>query len=181
MAQQVVAAAPETGKEYKTCKLVLVNSGRSDSVLKIRPAQHAAEKIFLDNTQGIERWEAIQRLMQNSAKRGTMVSRPVEYCTFPDLKTIVITEEDIPMVELEGAIFVAPPEVKSIGDIPTLPPSMVALESRVNKIEQAISETNALLTKIALALPTVQPENVGPEPRRGRGRPNASERQEQLR
>ena len=79
MAQQVVAAAPETGKEYKTCKLVLVNSGRSDSVLKIRPAQHAAEKIFLDNTQGIERWEAIQRLMQNNAKRGTMVSRPVEY------------------------------------------------------------------------------------------------------
>ena len=153
MAQQVVAAAPGEGVAYKTCKLTLVNTGRSDSVIKIRPAQHAVEKIFLDNTQGIERWEAIQRLMQGYAKRGTMVSKPVEFHQFPDLKTVVITEDDIPTVELEGAVLTAPAVVKRIGDVVQLPPAMTALENRITKIEQTMGDTNALLARIALSLP----------------------------
>ena len=157
MAQQVVAAAPEEGVEYKTCKMTLVNSGRSDSVIKIRPAQHTAEKIFLDNTQGIERWQAIERLMQSYAKRGTVVAKPVEYHQFPDLKTVIITEDDIPIVEIEGVVLAAPPVVKQIAEVPQLPPSMVGLEQRVGKIEQTLSDTNALLTRIALSLPQAAP------------------------
>lgn len=154
MAQQVVAAAPEEGQTYKTCKLTLVNTGRSDSVIKIRPAQHEAEKIFLDNTQGIERWEAIQRLMQGYARRGTMVSKPVEYHQFPDLKTVAISEEDIPTVELEGAVFTAPAEKKRIGDLAAqMPANATVLEARVGRLESTVAQNNELLSRLIARMP----------------------------
>ena len=153
MGQQVVAAAVDPAVKYKTCKIVLVHTGTSDSVIKVYPAEHESEKLFLDNTPSIERWQAIERLMQGYAKRGTVVAKPVAFHAFPDLKTVVISEEDIPVVELEGAILTKPVEVKRAGDVPHLLPGMIALENRVGKLEQAIGETNSLLARIASALP----------------------------
>lgn len=164
MAQQVVAAPLVEGSAYATCKLTLVNTGRSDSVIKVHPAEHLSEKIFLDNTQGIERWQAIERLMQGYAKRGTMVAKPVEYHQFPDLKTVVITEDDIPTVELEGTVFAAPVVEKRIADMPApLPQGVVALENRVAGLEKSLSTTNELLTRLVLQLPAPSPA-VAPAP-----------------
>lgn len=93
----------------KTCKVTLVANGISDRVLKVFPAEHEAEKIWLDNARGVARWAEVERLMFNFAPRGVHIPKPVAY--HQSVKNLVvpdITEADIPVVKLEGAFLTAP-------------------------------------------------------------------------
>lgn len=146
--QQVTAEAQD-GQQYKTCRVILVTPGISDSVIKIFPAEHDTEKIWLDNTQHIERWDAIQRAMQNYARRGTAVGKPVRYHSDNrDLRTISITEEDIPTVTLDGVVIKAPPATTvSAEDLSKLNPANVDITRRVEGLEGKLSKILDLLER----------------------------------
>src|SRR3990167_6034416 len=107
--------AVQDSKDLKTCLITLVVPGSSDQVIKVFPAKHEKEKIWLDNARGIERWEAVERLLNNYAERGTRVPKPAKWHSdnkqmlVPDLKL-----EDIPLVRLDGAVLEAPPEEQVI-------------------------------------------------------------------
>lgn len=95
--------------ELKTCKVTIVNPGSSDSVIKVFPAAHESEKVWLDNNRGKERWEYLQRVMAVHAKRGETNLKPVFYhSSVQDLRTIEITDADIPVVHLEDYVLEAP-------------------------------------------------------------------------
>ena len=142
--------------QYKTCKITLVGpSSASDRVIKVYPAEHEFEKIWLENTPGIERWRAIERLLMQFAPRGQAVARPVAYCSGNDLKTVVITEDDIPLVHLDGAVLAAPPPEQKASSAPKLNPTVENLQLRVALIEkgqESIAGALGGLTKAVEAL-----------------------------
>lgn len=149
--------------EQKTCLITLVNPGRSDSVIKVFPAQHEKEKIWLDNARGIERWEAVERLLQNHAERGKAVPKPAPWHSDPkELRVPDLDPKDIPLVRLEGAILAAPPEEAKIDYTKTLQPAAVqakrieSLEAMVGSLAQAVSSltTELQAAKTASSTPT---------------------------
>lgn len=134
----------ETIAADKTCKLTIVTPGSSDRVIKVFPAEHEAEKIFLDNTPGIERWKEIERLMFQYAPRGERVPPPVAYhSSAKNLVTPEIGEHDIPVVNLDGAYLKAPAvaqrpvsNVKLPGD--AVNERIAKLEDRMDRILLAL-------------------------------------------
>lgn len=137
----------------KTCKLTIVNMGASDRVLKVYPAEHEVEKIWLSNTQGIERWEAVKRFLFNYAEKGTRVPTPVPYhADASDLKTVTLKEEDIPIVKLsDGAVLKAPPPEPVMPEIkPPKSEDMAAMETRMSGLESAISQLSLAISGMVL-------------------------------
>ena len=103
---EVMEVETLTGHE---CIITLVAPGRSDSLIKVYPAEHKEEKIWLDNTPGIERWDMIKRMMQLHASRFSPIAEPIPYCSdTKDLKTITLRQSDIPVVKLENFVLPAP-------------------------------------------------------------------------
>lgn len=134
----------ETIAADKTCKLTIVTPGSSDRVIKIHPAEHDAEKIFLDNTPGIERWKEIERLCFQYAPRGERVPAPVPYhSSAKNLVTPEITEADIPLVNLDGAFLKAPPADERYVKPVKLPND--AINERIDKLEGRMDRILAAL------------------------------------
>lgn len=135
--------APAVPTETHTCLITLVTPGSSDRVIKVWPAQHEAEKIFLDNAPGIERWDAVLRTLNNYARRGERVPKPAPWhsssqnLAVPDLRP-----EDIPLVRLDGAVLEAPPKVERFAKpAPVVDKTAVVeakLEERMNRLEDLI-------------------------------------------
>lgn len=98
-------------ESVKMCKLTIVTPGHSDSVIKVFPAEHETEKIWLDKTPGKERWKEVKRLFQLYADRSKPVPIPIYYHDdVSNLATTNVTEEKIPIVKLENYVFKKPKE-----------------------------------------------------------------------
>ena len=134
-------------KTYK-CKITIVQPGLSARVIYVTPAEHGSEKIWLDNTPGIERWETVKRLMQQHASRFAPVYEPVPYCNDPkDLKTITLTEAEIPTVELENFVLPAPRVEKVSLTAPAETPKLA--DERIARLEESVSKLAELVTTLA--------------------------------
>lgn len=139
------------GVPGNTCRVIIVQPGISDKVLKVHPSEHEAEKIWLDNTQGIERWEAVKRFMFQFAKRGTAIPNPVPFCKSKNLAVADLQEHEIPIVELEDGVFLkAPPKVERLSrtELPK-PVSDPEMDKRVSGLEKGLETLTALVSGIA--------------------------------
>ncbi len=128
----------KTGVE---CRITLVTPGQSDRMIKIFPSEHTEEKIWLDNTPGIERWEMIQRMIQLHASRFSPVPEPKPWHDNPkDLKTVTLKENEIPLVKLENFILPEPPKEKI--DPKSNEPEMTAKQwdDRFTKLESTVDK-----------------------------------------
>lgn len=147
--------------EYKTCLITLVTPSQSDRVIKVYPAEHESEKIWLTNTQDIERWEAVERLLNNYAERGTRVPKPAPYhSTNKDLRTVDLKPEDIPLVRLDGAVLNKPkPKDEFLPPQPQAPTTQ-ELTEKITKLESLVAQTalavNALLQTQQKPVPVVE-------------------------
>ena len=164
METQVLSTSQDTvangSTPDKTCRITVVNQGLSDTVIKVHPSEHESELVWLDNTQGIERWEAIRRFMYQYAKRGTAIPRPVPLCKSKNLAVVDLQEHEIPIVELEQGFFLkAPPEVQRITrtELPKIPTDP-EIEKRVSSIEKGMDEIKGLVGAIAERLDRARPE-----------------------
>lgn len=147
----------------KECLITLVTPGQSDRVIRVFPAEHEKEKIWLDNTPGIERWEIVQRFIQLHASRFSPIPEPKPWHGDPkDLKTVTLRKEDIPLVKLENAVLGAPPkEAEAPVDSPQL--SEKQWDERFNKLESTVNKLVDLLS--------TKPETTAAMEKRGPGRP----------
>lgn len=161
MATETAEPRNANGQGLKTCLVTLVEPGRSDRVIKVFPAEHESEKIWLDRTQGIERWEAVRRVLYNYAERGSRVPDPAPWHANPaDLRTVTLREADIPLVRLDGIVLNKPPEEERFDPFKNSAPSILEVNERMNKMEgvigslaQAVSQlTTALAAKPAAAV-----------------------------
>lgn len=152
--------------ELKTCKVTLVSPGYSDAVIKIYPAEHAAERIDLNRRPGIERWDAVKRFMNQFAPRGEAIPAPIQYHpSTENLKTTDVTEDKIPLVRLENAVL-KPPKVDKIKPQPTPATQIEIVNKRIEGIENTV---NTLASTIQTLAETVQKFPArAPAVRRGR-------------
>lgn len=151
----------ETLTEAKTCRITLVTPGLSDRVIRVYPAEHESETIWLNNTPGIERWEAVKRMLYTDAERGTRVPDPAPYHEGHDLKTVVLKEDDIPTVRLSTQVLKKPAEQER-APVP-VSPNAENINARFERLEKAIASL-AESFKTAERMPQA-------EVRRGPGRP----------
>mgnify|MGYP001336760862 CR=1 FL=1 len=87
----------------KTCRITVVRAGFPDSYIKIKPATHEEEKIWVDTREGDERWKMIERTMHLNASRNTSIPKPLPaHSDMGDLRTPDFKESDIPVVTLEN-------------------------------------------------------------------------------
>ncbi len=132
--------------EGTICLLTLVVPGGSDQVIKIFPAEHKSEKIFLDNTPGIERWEMIKRMINNFSDRNRPAAKPRPYHSDPkNLRERDLRDEDIETAVLQGALLKAPPtERRLVSNQPVQVQNketeqrFTAIETRVDNLVEAI-------------------------------------------
>ena len=145
-------------KTDTVCMITLVTPGYSDRVIKVTPAEHTEEKIWLDNTPGIERWENIKRLINNHASRFSPIPEPAPWCgDNKDLKTITLKPSDIPTVKLENFVLPAPPkEDTRFEEKPQLTEKQ--WDERFNKLEETVNK----LADILVANSEVVTEKRGP-------------------
>jgi len=157
----------ETKEATKTCLITLVEPGSSDKVIRLHPAQHESEKIWLDNARGIERWNAIKRLMQNHAVRGTAVPDPASWHSNPkDLRTPDLKHEDIPLVRLEGDAFLEKlPDEERVAF--TQKNSNAEVNKRMDHLENMVGSLAQSISHLTQAIQN-QPK---PEAARKPGRP----------
>lgn len=145
---------PETAQavEQKTCTITLVTPGSSDRLIKVFPAEHDTEKIWLDNTQGIERWEVVERLLNNFAERGTRVAKPVPYhSSTKDLARPDLDLNNVPTVRLDGAILKGPPPVEKIDYSKLNTSNTTELSNKIDRLESVVSQLSQALSNIAIA------------------------------
>lgn len=120
----------------KICTITLVNGGMPDSVLRVSPADHSTEKVWLDRQPGVERWAAIQALMQRYCPRGAYVPKPAFWHPISskqeDLSVPILKPEDIPHIHLDGAVLSAPPAKETV----TRPKTDEATEANKARIAQ---------------------------------------------
>lgn len=94
---------PKEGIPTKTCRVALVNPGFPDAVIKIYPAEHETEKVLMDRNPGIERWEDIERLMNEYGPRNKRIPRPIPLHSNPTSSIVPdVGEDQIPLVRLQG-------------------------------------------------------------------------------
>lgn len=138
--------------EHKTCLVTIITPGQSDKVIKVYPAEHESEKIWLNNTQGIERWELVKRLMFNDAERGTRVPDPSPYHEGRDLKTVVLKEEDIPLVRLSSQVLKRPPEPDQIKLPDARQSSAAEINERFSRLERTVGDLATAMSTLASVL-----------------------------
>jgi len=93
-----------------TCLITIVRAGISDHKIKISPAEHQKEVVWLDNRVGKERMEALDRIIHLYAPRTGVIPKPVPMCS-EKLNVITLTDEMIPIVTLEGHVLKKPLEL----------------------------------------------------------------------
>ena len=152
--------------EKQTCLITIVQPGLPDSVIRISPADHKEEKIWLDTRPGIERWEGIKTLMKRFCPRGQYVPEPAYYHPTSgapeDLATRLINgPEDIPSLELDGATLSAPPVKERVRlpehtDLQTTKQQVVTLTVQVGQLTAAVA---SLVEKVAA--PVAPPKKPG--------------------
>lgn len=154
-------------ESVKTCRITIVTPGSSDRVIKVHPAQHDSEKIWLDNARGIERWSEVERFLFSFATRGAAIPKPLAYhSSSKDLRTIEITEDDIPTVHLEGAVLQAPPEEKRVDPLEQvkLNPSVENMRLRMNEMERTQNEILSILKSNLAPASAPAPSFISPTP-----------------
>lgn len=179
-------ATASTDQEYKTCKITVVTPGGSDRVIKVFPAEHESEKVWLDNANGQQRWKEIERTLYNFAPRGEAVPKPRAYHS--DSKHLVvpeITEQDIPLVKLDGGVVLkAPKTEESFGEVSARREEekrfqesdrarLSVLESNVADLTVSMKTVAESLTTLLTRLPAESVQGtqlIDPAPAR-RGRP----------
>lgn len=138
----------ETATQY-TCRITLVNPGLSDSVIKVWPAEHESEKIWLNEVRGIERWEMIQRNINVYAERGTRVPKPEPYHKDPkNLVHMTLQEQDIPLVRLDGWVLPAPPPPENIPIYKNNTNNMLEVDKRLNQLENTLGSLAQALSSL---------------------------------
>ena len=169
------------GTEGKECTITLVKPGSSDMCIKVFPAEHDSEKIWLDNTPGKERWEMIERMIQLHASRFSTIPEPKPWHGDPrDLKTVTMTKDEIPTVKLENFVLPAPPPPPDM--FPKTEPKKTdnAFEERITKMETTVANLADMLTKAFSGMNNAKAEIVKEkeettdetsEAKRGPGRP----------
>jgi len=161
---------PETVTAQKTCLLTLVQPAHSDRVLKVFPAEHSEEKIFLNRRQGIDRWEIVSRYLENYAAKGTRVYKAVPWHQDPkDLKTVTLDPKDIPTVKLEdGAFLEMPPSMrpKPKADLSKASGEAISAQgmARLGQLEQDVAGLSKGMNHILAKLETLAPA----KPKKGR-------------
>lgn len=147
--------------EKNTCLITLVNPGLPDSVIRVFPADHKEEKIWMDKRPGQERWEAVKTLMKRFCPKGQYIPEPVYYHPptgkQEDLQTRLINSvEDIPLIELDGAQLSAPPAKERI-HIPE------KTETQANKEQVAVltDQVTKLTSAVASLLEAQSHRQVG--------------------
>lgn len=158
---------------HKKCRITLVTPGSSDRVIDVYPAEKESEKIWLDNTPGIERWEAVERLLNQYAERGTRVPKPAPYHNDGKFNRPTLDEQDIPLVRLQGAVLEALPEPEKI--IPKPPANQADVDARFKLLSEQIQNLAAAVSsmsnmKIGSEAPRVK-EPDGAVRGKKRGRP----------
>ena len=148
------------GEKYKTCLITIVQPGLPDSVLRVYPADHETEKIWLDRRPGIERWESIKQLMQRFCPRGKYVPEPA-YWHAPtgkqeDLNVLILKPEDIPVIQLDGAVLSAPPADDKISR-PRYDDAAKASKEKIENLEKQVGKLTEALDKI---VNSTEPEKV---------------------
>lgn len=191
MSEGVSVEAVEAVKTM-TCLVTIVEPGMPDKVIKITPALHAKEKIWLDNTPGIERWAAVQQLMERFCPRGKYVPKPA-YLREPGINPKdagpALPEAAYPTCILDGAVFeplVNPERMKrpkpaEVASAQTQELALVkakneVLESKLelinSKFEQVLGALASLQQRQAQPVAAVVSEPVETEAvKRGAGRP----------
>jgi len=157
-----------TAQDVKTCLITIVQPGLPDSVIKVRPAMVESEKIWLDRRQGIERWEAVKQLMRRFCPRGKYVPEPA-YWNPPsakqeDLNVVILKAEDIPLIELDGAILDAP-EVIEHATRPKPNDAAKDAQDKISRLEDRLDSLTSSMAKMVEAMSNQQ------EPKKGPGRP----------
>ena len=162
----------EADVTYKTCKVTIVAHGTSDKVIKIFPAEHEKEKIWLNERPGIERWNEVKRFMNNYAERGSRTLEPIRYHSPGNTSIVEIEEKDIPIVKLEaGYVFEKPKEEEKPAPPKPVDAAPVAtgnavLENRVTNLEGLVSQIavgmNVLLQNANKPAPVIAAPAVMP-------------------
>ena len=169
------------GKVTNTCRIALVNPGFSDSVVKVYPAQHIRETVLLDRMPGIERWKDIKRLLDQYGPKNRRIPSPVPLHADPKNTTVpTVTEEEIPVVELEGQVLTAPPKVFMQPAAVSVNPEIDLLKANMRELEYSVSlavktadQTAQAVERLAKIVENLTGNNVHIEPdvKRGPGRP----------
>lgn len=170
----MTATATENG--YKKCRITIVTPGSSDRVIDVYPATHEKEKIWLDNTPGIERWGAVDRQLNAEAERGTRVPKPAPWHSDGKFARPDLNEEDIPLVRLsEGCVFkvLMPPE-----PVPVKPPiNQADVDARFQAQNSKIDALSTAISNLTTALqqkPAVTESVLVPCPKCNKGFKNAN-------
>ena len=173
---QTTEAATE--KTLKTCLVTLVNPGLPDSCIKVYPAEHAAEKIWLNTAPGQTRWRFVQNFLNRFVSRDEVVPKPVFLCSPPDFATRTVSEDQIPVAKLEGnAVLKALPEEETIVTLALKKDAeeKQAPAERMAKLEQAVVSLATSVAAIASRLEGFgakeMPAQGDVEVKRGPGRP----------
>ena len=144
------AAAVDVEKKYVKCRITLVNPGSSDSVIDVFPAEVSEEKIWLDNTPGIERWQVVQRILDNYAEKGTRVPKPAKWHNDGKFNKPDLNEEDIPLVRLDGAILKALPKPEVVPLTPAI--NQRDVDARFNALNQKFDALVTMVTSLQSTL-----------------------------
>lgn len=166
-------APVEMATQHKTCLVTIVQPGYPDSVIKITPAEHDKEKIWLDNRPGIERWEAVKLLMRRFSPPGKFVPDPVRWHNInpqdpSSIVTPVIAEADIPVCELQGTVFQPLPEEGHVSR--PKEDAQAKMTARMDSMEHRIDSLIGAIEKLA-DVKSVGPVTEPAESKRGPGRP----------
>jgi hypothetical protein len=177
----------EENVQHKTCLVTVVEPGLPDRVIKIYPANHESEKIWLDTRPGIERWEAVKLFMRNHCPKGKYVP-DASYWHQPgapreDINTPILTPDKIPVVHVEGAVFEAPPpkeRVKYPNPLAMEQSKQQAMDDTKRQIEQLQQMVVSLAARVVAQPAVAVAAAPSPEaaPKRGRGRPKKQQEEE---
>lgn len=168
------------GQVTYTCVVTVVEPGLPDRVIKISPAEHEKEKIWLDTQPGRERWEAVKRLMQNYCPKGRYVPEAAYWHTPgarpEDINTPTLTADKIPSVQLDGAVFEAPPAKERVKYTNPQKSQQDALD-RQAALEAKVEKLTDMLVNMASARTAPAPvvEAQQEEAPAKRGRPKKSQ------
>lgn len=180
-----------TEKKGDTCLIRIVGLKASDCLIRVYPAQHKEEKIWLSKQVGKERWETIKRIFNLHAPRTGIIPSPAPLMT-EDLKTRTLRDEDIPMVKLENYVLPAPPPEEAKLAREEFRGDTIETANKISKMEKSIETLTSTVTSLANIMAnmtksqqyTLSPQSEAPETptaqlantpneatKRGRGRP----------
>lgn len=159
--------------EHKTCLVRFVSRGHADKVIKIYPAEHEKEEVWMDTAPGEERAKFLERMQTLHASRDLPLYRPVPIAS--DSKSAPIPDSQIPLNRLEGFVLKAlPAESITPKQATSLNPAVDNLQFRLNGLEKTMAEMAAALKTVTEKLVSVNKLEVAQaeaEVKRGPGRP----------